>query len=349
MKSISQKPLSNQELGYFCSQLYMIVKSGISVTEGLSMMREETSSRQEKEILSALIEEMYLHGVFNIALETVGLFPEYMVNMVKLGEETGTLDEVLGTLQRHYERETAIRKSVRSAVTYPAAMTGMMLVVIVVLLTKVMPLFNRVFIQLGTEMSGLSGRLLGIGNTISRYSLVLTVLLAAVTAAGIWLATTEKGSAVLRNIGYKIPLARNIMEKTSASRLAGALSLILKSGINIDRGLELCYKVSDDTNFHKKLDRCKELTQQGVELSKALMESKIFTGMVARISSIGAKTGAMDNAMEQIAAIYQEDIDDSLNAMLAVIEPALVVMLSLMVGAVLLSVMLPLMGIMSGI
>ena len=103
--------------------------------------------------------------------------------MVQIGEETGTLDEVMSALGEHYEREDSIAKSIRNAVTYPMIMIGMMLVVILVLLVKVMPIFNQVFVQLGTEMTGFSGALMQIGNAISRYSVVLVVLLAATAAA----------------------------------------------------------------------------------------------------------------------------------------------------------------------
>ena len=127
------------------------------------------------------------------------------------------------------------------------------------------------------------------------------------------------------------------------------MALTLSSGLNPERSLELVTALNDDPVFDGKLARCQEAVNEGEDLSQALFHAGMFTGVYARMASIGAKTGSMDQVMEQIADLYQDDIDTRMNNMLAVLEPTLVIMLSLIVGVILLSVMLPLMGIMSGI
>ena len=135
-------------------------------------MLEDSTSDREKDILQQILDTLQETADFSLSLKETGLFPSYLVHMVQIGEETGTLDEVMSALSEHYEREDSIAKSIRNAVTYPMIMIGMMLVVILVLLVKVMPIFNQVFVQLGTEMAGFSGALMHIGNAISRYSVV---------------------------------------------------------------------------------------------------------------------------------------------------------------------------------
>ena len=127
------------------------------------------------------------------------------------------------------------------------------------------------------------------------------------------------------------------------------MALTLSSGLNPDRSIELVRTLIDDPFFLRKLDVCTEKLTSGEELAPALFSSGIFTGMYARMTSIGSKTGAMDQVMNQIASLYQDEIDTRMNNALAILEPTLVVALSLIVGVILLSVMLPLMGIMSGI
>ena len=150
------KPFSNLELSSFCGQTALILKSGISSMEGLTIMLEDAASSDEKSILEALLADMQETGSLYHAMESLNIYPSYLLHMVQIGEETGTLDEVMQSLQNHYEREDSINKSIRNSITYPMIMTGMMAVVIVVLLVKVMPIFNQVFIQLGTEMTGFS-------------------------------------------------------------------------------------------------------------------------------------------------------------------------------------------------
>ena len=171
------KAFSSIELASFCGQIALILKSGISALEGLNIMLEDTFSPEEEPILKALIENMQETGSLYQALEETKLFPSYMIHMVEIGEETGTLDEVMAALQIHYEREDAVSKSIRSAVTYPMLMTGMMVAVIIVLLVKVMPIFNQVFVQLGSEMTGFSRILMNMGTAINRYSIAFTALL----------------------------------------------------------------------------------------------------------------------------------------------------------------------------
>lgn len=348
-QNFSEKPFSHMELSAFCGQMALILKSGISATEGLAIMLEDASSEEEKNILQTLLSDMNESGSLPHALESVGLFPSYMVHMTAIGEETGTLDDVMSALQSHYEREADIARTIKSAVTYPLIMIGMMILVIVVLLVKVMPVFHQVFVQLGTEMTGVSRALMNMGTVINRYAILLSVLLLMIVAFGFYAVRTRSGKAFSRKLGYRIGSIRKIYEEIAACRFASGMALTLSSGLNPDRSMELVRALIDDPFFLRKLDSCSDRILSGEELSSALFSSGIFTGMYARMASIGSKTGAMDQVMNQIASLYQEEIDTRMNNTLAVLEPTLVITLSLIVGVILLSVMLPLMGIMSGI
>lgn len=343
------KPFSNLELSSFCGQIALILKSGISSMEGLTIMLEDAASSDERSILEALLANMQETGSLYQALESVNLYPSYMLHMVQIGEETGTLDEVMQSLQNHYEREDSVNKSIRNSITYPMIMTGMMAVVIIVLLVKVMPVFNQVFIQLGTEMTGFSRVLMNLGTVINRYAAVFILIFAAVAGLFIYGTRTASGRNMLRNMGYKIKFTRTVYEEISACRFASGMALTLSSGLNPERSMELVNSLNDDPIFQKKIDQCQHEVNEGNDLSQALFASGIFTGVYARMASIGCKTGAMDQVMEQIAGLYQDEIDTRMNNILAVLEPTLVILLSLIVGVILLSVMLPLMGIMSSI
>lgn len=348
-KSISAKPLSDMELSSFCGQISLVLKSGISAMEGLNIMLEDSDSQEERDILRALLDGMEETGSLYEAMQKTELFPSYMVNMIHIGEETGTLDDVTDALRVHYEREASISRSIRNAVTYPMIMTGMMIIVVVVLLVKVMPVFNQVFMQLGTEMTGFSRMLMNMGTVIGRYSVVFIIILAAIALFGLYGVKTASGRKLLKTIGYKIPGTRRIMEQIAACRFAGGMALTLSSGLNPERCMELVGSLNDDEFFGARLDECRRQLDDGEDLSRALYTSGIFTGMYARMASIGGKTGSMDQVMDQIASLYQDDIDSRMSNTIAVLEPTLVIILSVIVGIILMSVMLPLLGIMSGI
>lgn len=348
-KNLSGKPLSNVELAAFCGQMALILKSGISAIEGLGIMQEDSTSADEQTILNMLLDNIQASGSLYDAMEQTDLFPSYMLHMIKIGEETGTLDEVMEALNLHYEREDSISRSIRSAVTYPMIMTGMMIIVVIVLIVKVLPIFNQVFMQLGTEMTGFSRILLNMGTVIGNYSLFFIILLALIAAFVLYGTRTAPGRMTFRKIGYKLPAIRKIFENTAVCRFASGMALTLSSGLNPERSMELVKYLNEDPFFQKKMDVCQQHIDEGEDLSSALHSACIFTGMYARMVAIGGKTGSMDQVMEQIASLCQDEIDSRMNNVLAVLEPTLVIILSVIVGVILLSVMLPLMGIMSGL
>lgn len=348
-KNTPKKPLTNVELSSFCDQIAMILQSGISSIEGISIMTEDASSDAEKQILNEISEQLMLTGDLSQAMESTGVFPDYMLHMVKIGEQTGKLDEVMEALSAHYDREDSIARSIKNAVTYPCIMVGMMIVVILVLIIKVMPIFQQVFEQLGTQMSGFSLGLMNIGNAINRYSIVFIVILALLILFILYITKTKSGRKLLLNLGYHFPFSRAIYEGMAACRFASGMALTLSSGLNPDLSMELVSELSEDPHFQKKLGKCKEEMAEGKDMTDALFSAHIFSGMYARMASIGYKTGALDKVMSKVAGLYEEDIDTRLSNVLAVLEPTLVIVLSVIVGVILLSVMLPLIGIMSSL
>ena len=143
--------LTARELSNFCGQMGILLHSGISTTEGLHILCEESKTDTDREILKPLINSMEKNGSLSQALEDSGCFPKAMTAYIKTGEETGCLDEIMTSLSRHYDQEQEISQQIRSAVTYPLIMLGMMAVVILVLLVKVLPVFQQVFHQMGLE------------------------------------------------------------------------------------------------------------------------------------------------------------------------------------------------------
>ena len=162
--------LNNRELFQFCEQFSIILRSGMSAIEGLAILNDDSQTERGKEILTFLYKDMEESGSLAHAMEQSGAFPASAAAYVRTGEETGCLDEVMKGLSAFYAKEIQITDQIQSAVAYPLVMLGMMTAVIVILLVKVLPVFRQVFRQLGLEMSGISGALLGIGETLSHYS-----------------------------------------------------------------------------------------------------------------------------------------------------------------------------------
>ncbi len=330
------KPLSNLETAEFCNQMGMILHSGISPLEGLNLMLEDSVSDEERLLLEAMIHEMEQTGYFYQSVSATNAFPSYAFHMIRLGEETGTLDEIMNALGEHYTREENLAGMIKSSLIFPSIMLGMMALVIVVLLAKVLPIFHQVFEQLGQEMTGFSTGLLKIGETLSAYAIVFVIL------------------AILLIIAFlfarkRLPFYRKIQEEMAACRFADGMSIALKSGMTPEQGLELVTNLVENEAFLSKIDDCKAKLSEGIDFSAALHTCGIFSGTYARMAAIAGKAGTMDIAMAQIASEYEYAVHTKINQRIAMIEPTLVIILSIIVGIILFSVMLPLLGIMSGL
>ncbi len=342
--------LTNTELSYFCGQMSLILKAGISSIEGLYMMQDDSEATEEERKLYADIKAHLDDGGYLYeAFEKTGAFPAYMVKMTRIGEETGTLDNVMDALRRHYNREEEIRLSIRQAVTYPVVMAGMILVVILVLLLEVMPVFRQVFRQLGSEMTGFAGLLFGIGDAIRSYSIVFVALLVVFLILVIICTRTEKGRKAGLSFLSRFKFFRRLRNDIATSRFADGLALALRSGFSPDFGIDMVRDIIDDKVFTAKVDDCKQKLSDGSPFDEALKQSGILSGVNARMMTIGHRTGSSDVVMEQISDISQKRIDTSISNALGTIEPVLIVVLSLVIGAILMSVMFPLLGIVSSI
>lgn len=344
---MKQKRFSNLEISAFCGQLSLILRSGISALEGITILLDDTENSQERAVLEEILRGMEIHGSLYPALAATELFPHYLLHMIKIGEETGTLDEVMLALSEHYEREDSISHSIRSAVSYPAVMAGMIILVIIILLVRVMPIFQQVFVQLGTEMTGVSRFLMDLGTGLNRYSVFFLALLALILCLSFYFSRTKLGKKHFQSLGSHIAPLRTIYDEIAACRFASAMALTLRSGLDSGRSIDLVCNLNEDPFFQKKLDDCQKRMKQGQDLASSLHDSGIFSGIYSRMASVGKRTGSMDQVMKKIAQLYQNDIDNRIGRSIAILEPTLVIGLSLVVGLILMSVMLPLIGIMS--
>ena len=303
----------------------------------MAILQDESQTDTDREIITALLTSMEETGSLTQAMETSGRFPHSSVSYIKTGEETGCLDEILNSLAQHYEQEQEVSEQIRSAVTYPLIMLGMMGIVIVVLLVKVLPVFQQVFQQMGMEMNTLSLGLLKAGSILSNYSGIFLLLVVLLIALILFLSLSEKGHTYLRNAAYHLPVFRDIPLAADYGRLAQGLSLGLKSGLTPDTSLEL------------SAEMVSHLLEEGTPFYQALTDSKLFTGMEGRLISVGFQSGSADEALNQLSVKYREKAVDLISEAISIVEPTIVIILSLLVGLVLLSVMMPLLGILSDI
>lgn len=343
------KPLNTQELIYFSEQISMILRSGIPVLEGLTIMAEDCTGEDGEALLRELSDQMENGQTFHQALSSTGAFPSYFLNMAEIGEQSGRLDEVMEALSRYYSSQAEMISSIRSAILYPFAMLGMMIVIVIVLITKVMPVFEQVFRQLGSGLTGFSLGIYRLGQGLGRCSFLFVGIAVVLALLILFFAFTHAGRAKFARMSASLPFTRKLSVKLASARFASGMALCLKSGLDTDASLEMVSRLTEHPVLQQRTEVCRSELAQGQSFDSAVKDSGLFTGLQARLISVGFKTGSLDQVMEKLAAQYEEDASNTITHIISVVEPTLVAVLSVLVGLVLLSVMLPLMGIMSGL
>lgn len=340
--------LPADEIATFCSQISIVLQAGIPLYDGMETLVESCKDKKAKKAMKQIADDVVETGMLYNAVKNAGFFPKYMVNMIRIGEEAGKLDEVLQSLSIYYEREARIKKSIKSAISYPILLIVMMVTVVAVLVTKIMPIFEKVFKNMGIQVTKSGQSIMKIGLTVGNIAFVITALILLIVIV-IYVANRMGYGAALKSLSFKLPLLKGLSRKMSASRFSAVLAMMLSSGYSLEKALELSNGIVTDKVAAEKIERCDELLKEGKSFAEALEEIKIFDGMQNRMISVGFKAGQLDTVMAKMTKVYEEEVEESIDKLLSYIEPTLVAILSVIIGGILISVMLPLTSIMSSI
>ncbi len=341
--------LTNLEIASFCEQMAMITKAGITPKDGLAILISDTKDESAKQILQSIYKSAVLGETFTTSIRQSGVFPEYVENMIAIGEETGRIDDVMQSLSDYYEHEDNISESIKSAITYPFIMIIMMLIIIAVIISKVLPLFNQVFLQLGTQMDGFSGSLLRLGDRLQSCSILFFGFLFLLAALFFFVTKTTRGASFLAEVASKIGPLKRFYDSVAYGRFASGMSLMLGSGMGIYQSLEMVSYLVGNREMEEKVKKCRNHITEGDGFAEALQKEHFFNNLYSRMIAIGVKTGNLDSILAKIAHIYEEQTDKKIRTFISVLEPTLVISLSFVVGLILLSVILPLLSIMTSI
>ena len=341
--------LSSEELSVFCDQIALMLESGMTLKDGIDMLAED-EERQNARVrpYSLMRETVEETGSLYIAMkERESEWPHYMIEMVGIGEETGRLEDIMRSLSTYYTREGRIRDAASSAVTYPLVLGVMMVVIIAVLLWRVMPVFRRVLGSLGVDSGSSSLRMMNIGAIAGWIVLGLIAILILTVVAVVLMLRTGKREQVMALLRKLLPPVRRVSEKLSSSRIAGMLGMMMSSGFPIENALDMSVNALEDGESVAKVKGIQERMEHGESFSDAISSSGLFSDFYNRILKIGAASGHEPQVMARIASVYEEQVEDDLSRLISLIEPVLVALLSVVIGAILLSMMLPMAGVMS--
>lgn len=345
-----QKTLNNTYLSMLCSELAMLLDAGITVKDSLHVLLEDEHDKESIAILHGVIDPMENGVPFSAAIRESGSFPRYMVHMIEIGEKTGRLVETLKALSEYYERQVRLAATIKNSVLYPAILLVLMVVVVLILIVQVLPIFNEVFNQLGAQMSPLAISLMNFGRWLGDASEVIAAILIVVIILAILIRTVhfiEKSFA--RFFSDRLG-GKGVFGKIATSRFVFAMTLAMASGLDTEEAIGIAANISGGSKaVDKKNRKCVELLNSGRTLADAMSTSGILSQQDGKMLLIGSRSGKADEAMAEIARRADMNVQNDIDRIVGRIEPTLVIVSSVVVAIILLSVMLPLMGIMTAI
>ncbi len=346
-RSVKAKRFSSDEISIFCDHIATLLGSGISLYEGVSVLCGETEEGDTKAVLHEIEMSLQARRSLSQALGKTGAFPEYMVHMVSVGEASGSIEQVMHSLSAYYEREGRVKSGIRSAVTYPAILFLIIAVILWALVFRILPLFETMYQELSAEVESTSGSLMSFGVNAGIAAAVLVGLLALVTLFLFLAYRTKRGARLIKDVMYHFPATKGMASQISIGRFISSMALMLPSGMDTIKALDLAMETMDNPGVLAKVKECRELAGKGHPLEDAIQQSKLITGMDRSIILVAAKSGNLDSAFIKLGERYNEEASALLNKAAACVETVLVLFLALLIGFVLLSVMLPLMNIIS--
>lgn len=335
----NQGLLPSAEIALFCDQVAMLLSAGIPLSDGMETLCANYDEGKYKEAFS-LIEERIKDSKLHKALEESGVFPSYLVSMVRIGERTGRLEAVLHLLSRYYAWEAEIDRAVKSAVLYPAILMLMLAAVVGVLTVTVLPVFDKVYAGLGVQISGA-------GAAVGRVTLMIIAAALLALTVILLLLRTDKKDAVTSLLSKLFSPFGKAMRKLSAARFASAIAIMLGGGYDVDEALRLAADVVPDARSRAATQECRNAMRDGKKFADAVAALGFFDAIHNRMIIVGEASGQLDTAMEKLSETYQREADQGIYYIVSLIEPLLVALLSIVIGGILLSVMLPMLNALS--
>ena len=340
--NLFEEKIETIDVMLFSRQMYTLLKAGIPIMNALNGLKASTSNQAFAKVVEEIRESLGSGREFSAALaQHPQVFSSFYINMVRVGETTGMLEAVFLRLFEHLEFERFMRDQIKSALRYPIFVVSAMGVAIVIVNLFVIPAFAKVFAGFGAELPLMTQVLLAFSNFMVAawpYLLVggiaAALLFRSYTAAGIGKYNWDK-------FKLNIPIAGKIIHKATMARFARSFALANKSGVPIVNGLKLVAQTADNDYIAQKIEQMREGVERGESILRTATNTGVFNPIVLQMIAVGEESGALDDLMQEVADMYQRDVEYEIKTLGAQIEPILIVFLGVMVLILALGIFLP--------
>ncbi len=341
-----RQKVSMRELSVFNRQLSVMFNAGLPITQGLTILGEQQKNKYFQQVLLEVRRDVEAGSNFSNALQKhPKVFNDLYTSMIQAGEASGNLDTILLRLSEYIENITKLVGKVKSALAYPIAVLVMAVVLTSVLLWKVVPVFQGLFDQLGADLPVPTQIVIGASKFLQGNFFIIAIALVGLFFAFKSYNSTYKGKRAVDRIKLKTPVFGDLLLKVGVARVTRTLSTLLNSGVEIIEAITITAKTAGNAIIEDTVMSSRAAVQEGKPVYESWEETKLFPFMVTQMVAVGEQTGSLSNMLSKIADFYDEEVEQSVSALISLMEPIMILFLGGLVGAVIVAMYLPMFSI----
>ena len=334
--------ISTKDLVVFTRQFATMIDAGLPLVQCLDILGRQQDNKTFKKILVEVKESVESGSTFADALKKhPKAFDDLYVNLVAAGEVGGILDTILNRLAAYIEKAMKLKKKVKSAMTYPGTIVGIAIVVVSVILIFVIPAFEKMFADFGGTLPAPTQIVINLSNFIQSYIIVIIAFIVIFIFTFKKIYRTEKGRAKIDDFALKLPIFGVLIRKVAVAKFTRTLGTMISSGVPILDGLDIVAKTAGNKTVEKAIYRVKQSISEGKTIAEPLEKSGVFPPMVCQMIAVGEQSGSIDTMLNKIADFYDDEVDDAVGNLTAMMEPLLMLFLGTTVGGLVIAMYLP--------
>lgn len=349
---MAEKLLESSALSAFCGSVATMLSAGIQTEEAVLMLAENRERSRFQEVCNHMYDRLVEGDPFSQAMRTSEGFPTYAVEMAATGEQSGHLEQVLRNLEVYYDEEDRMFNKLRSSVGYPAALLVIMAVILAFTVLVILPVFADVYENMAGSLAASSFISVGLSGAIGWIALAITVV-CAIAAVALWaMSRTESGRAKVVGLFQRLHITKRSMRQLALSRFTASLATYVSSGITNEEAMTRALRTVDHDGLKAQVTAARDSMidlDNPRSLAQAISEQEVFEPLYARMLNVGMRSGSADETLAQMSTTFFDDAVAQIDRSLDRVEPIFAAFLTIAIGATLIAVMLPLVGIMGSI
>lgn len=336
------KKIKLKDISLFCKQMSVMLNSGIPLNNAVDILEQQTDAKNLKASLKVISKSLKEGSQLSKAmLDQEGMFPDLLIRMVQAGEKTGKLDEVLEKMSEHYNKELKTSRQIRGAMIYPAVLAFLAVGAVLALLYIVIPSFSGIFEQSGMAMPLPTRIVLAASNFVRSYWYILFGVTGILVFLFLRYRSTEAGRYQLDRLKLNLPVIKGPMQKIVTARFASTLAILTSAGIPLVEAIESAAATTNNAVVIEKMKIANEGLQKGERLTGMITSTGLFPPMMLSMVKIGEESGSLESMLVKTSDYYEEELETAIKQLLSLLEPAMIIVMGVIIGGIVASVMLP--------